>query len=149
MPFKHFFEFTRRTSTRRIDDEDMQKRFAHYKEKFAVRLLAQFFAANKDKEWFQDKYHPTISIPRLDDIKIRRRRYLKEFLEELERGNYDKVNYDKDGPITTQNDDDEPAEAVGTESNEDDANAEYETRLVIKTVPPTIAREKIMEVSRQ
>lgn len=149
MPFKHFFEFTRRTSTRRIDDEDMQKRFAHYKEKFAVRLLAQFFAANKDKEWFQDKYHPTISIPRLDDIKIRRRRYLKEFLEELEHGNYDKVNYDKDGPITTQNDDDEPAEAVGTESNEDDANAEYETRLVIKTVPPTIAREKIMEVSRQ
>ncbi|CAO0798763.1 unnamed protein product [Mucor circinelloides] len=149
VPFKHFFEFTRRTSTRRIDDEDMQKRFAHYKEKFAVRLLAQFFAANKDKEWFQDKYHPTISIPRLDDIKIRRRRYLKEFLEELERGNYDKVNYDKDGPITTQNDDDEPAEAVGTESNEDDANAEYETRLVIKTVPPTIAREKIMEMCKK
>lgn len=127
----------------------MQKRFAQYKEKFAVRLLAQFFAANKDKEWFQDKYHPTISVPRLEDIKVRRRRYLKEFLEELERGDYDRVNYDKDGPTTTQNDDDEPAEAAASaEFNDDDAaNAEYETRLVIKTVPPTIAREKIMEVS--
>ncbi|OAD05251.1 C2H2-type zinc finger transcription factor [Mucor lusitanicus CBS 277.49] len=148
VPFKHFFEFTRRTSARRIDDEDMQKRFAQYKEKFAVRLLAQFFAANKDKEWFQDKYHPTISVPRLEDIKVRRRRYLKEFLEELERGDYDRVNYDKDGPTTTQNDDDEPAEAAASaEFNDDDAaNAEYETRLVIKTVPPTIAREKIMEM---
>ncbi|KAL9558617.1 hypothetical protein MBANPS3_000826 [Mucor bainieri] len=163
VPFKHFFEFTRRTSTRRIDDDDMQKRFAQYKEKFAARLLAQFFAANKDKEWFQDKYHPTISLPRLDDIKVRRRRYLKEFLDELERGDYDKVNYDKDGSTTTttqqnsnnnsnsNNDDDEPADAATTtatdaNNNNNDDDAEYETRLVIKTVPPTIAREKIMEM---
>ncbi|KAI8642566.1 hypothetical protein BD408DRAFT_416434 [Parasitella parasitica] len=149
VPFKHFFEYTRRTATRRIDDEDMQKRFAQYKEKFAVRLLAQFFTANKDKEWFQDKYHPTVSIPRQDDIKARRRRYLKDFLEELERGDFDAVNYDKDGPTTAQNDEDELTEAISSDSNEDDANIEYDTKLVIKTVPPTIAREKIMEMCRK
>lgn len=81
VPFKQFYDYTRRTATRRIDDDDMQKRYAHYKEKFAARQLAQFFVANKDKEWFQEKYHPKLSQPRYEDIKLRRKRYLKTFLE--------------------------------------------------------------------
>ncbi|RCH81258.1 hypothetical protein CU098_006009, partial [Rhizopus stolonifer] len=142
--FKQFSEYTKRTSNRRIDDEDMQKRFAHYKEKFAARQLAQFFTANKDKEWFQEKYHPTISRPRQENVKERRRRYLNEFLQELESGQYDDVCFDKDSSPTTQEEENEPAEPV--ETTEDDTNAEFESRLVIKTVPPTIAREKILEM---
>jgi hypothetical protein len=144
VPFKQFYEYTKRTATRRIDDDEMQKRFGHYKEKFAARQLAQFFVANKEKEWFQEKYHPTLSRPRYEDIKTRRRRYLSEFLVELEKGDYDAVCYDKDGSAATpSNEQDDPDAAI--DSIEDD-NTEYESRLVIKTVPPTIAREKIMEV---
>jgi hypothetical protein len=150
VPFKQFYEYTKRTATRRIDDDDMQKRFAHYKEKFAARQLAQFFVANKEKEWFQEKYHPTISRPRYEDIKTRRRRYLKEFLCELEKGDYDSVRYDKDGAAAIpSNNEEEDADAAAVNDNTDDeANIEYESRLVIKTVPPTIAREKIMEVKK-
>ncbi|KAI8327951.1 hypothetical protein BD560DRAFT_417555 [Blakeslea trispora] len=145
VPFKQFSEYIKRTSGRRVDDEDMQKRFAHYKEKFAARQLAQFFNANKDKEWFQEKYHPTISRPRQEDVKERRRRYLNEFLQELENGQYDEVCFDKDDSPTTQEEEEQPSEAI--ESNfEDDENAEFESKLVIKTVPPTIAREKILEM---
>lgn len=150
VPFKQFYEYTKRTATRRVDDEDMQKRFAHYKEKFAARQLAQFFVANKEKEWFQEKYHPTLSHPRYEDIKARRRRYLQEFLGELAKGDYDAVCYDKDDTAATpSNNEEEDTDAMVSASNdntEDETNVEYESRLVIKTVPPTIAREKIMEV---
>ncbi|KAI8884137.1 hypothetical protein K501DRAFT_248302 [Backusella circina FSU 941] len=149
VPFKQFYEYTRRTSNRRVEDEEMQKRYAHYKEKFAARQLAQFFAANKDKEWFQEKYHPAHSAARADDIKQRRRRYLESFLVDLESGKYDHVKFDKDAQTTTGTNVDEPDEpeepaAVGDAMDED--NVEYETRLVIKTVPPTIARDKIIEM---
>ncbi|KAI7904590.1 uncharacterized protein BX663DRAFT_502898 [Cokeromyces recurvatus] len=147
--FKQFSEYTKRTSNRRIDDEDMQKRFAHYKEKFAARQLAQFFASNQDKEWFQEKYHPHLSRPRQEDVKSRRRRYLTEFLEELERGDYDNSCYDAkvDPSKETTNDEDETENTMPTteNNNEDTTDVEYETKLVIKTVPPTIAREKILE----
>lgn len=158
VPFKQFNDFTRRTSTRRIDDEDMQARYAAYKEKFSSRQLAQFFVANKDKEWFQEKYHPKKSQPRYEDIKDRRRRYLKTFVEDLEKGVYDDINFDKkeDGAAAANADaaaenenkeEKKEGEAVtATAENGDDADAEYESCLVIKTVPPTIAREKIMEV---
>lgn len=145
VPFKHFNEYTKRSLSRRIDDEDMQKRYAHYKEKFAARQLAQFFTANKEKEWFQEKYHPKLSLPRFNDIKSRRKRYLNNFLEDLEKGEFDDIQYDKEGQATTENTKNE--EETETEAmNADDSNAEYETRLVIKTVPPTIAREKIIEM---
>ncbi|KAI9469006.1 MAG: hypothetical protein EXX96DRAFT_590070 [Benjaminiella poitrasii] len=152
--FKQFSEYTKRTANRRIDEEDIQKRFAHYKEKFAARQLAQFFTANQDKEWFQEKYHPNLSRPRQEDVKVRRRRYLNEFLQELEKGDYDDVRYEiKAGQTASSfsnpqatNEDDEVENVSSTaDSNEDDANIEYETKLVIKTVPPTIAREKILE----
>jgi hypothetical protein len=146
VPFKQFYEYTRRTSNRRVEDEEMQKRYAHYKEKFAARQLAQFFAANKEKEWFQEKYHPTHSVARADDIKQRRRRHLERFLADLENGKYDQVKFDKDAQTTGTDEPEEPEEPMGEPMDED--NVEYETRLVIKTVPPTIAREKIIEVSK-
>lgn len=154
VPFKQFYDYTRRTATRRIDDDDMQKRYAHYKEKFAARQLAQFFVANKDKEWFQEKYHPKLSQPRYEDIKLRRKRYLKTFLDELEKGDYDEIRFDKDGQANPAaadgNNDDDSGPEIITEApkpDENNNNEEYETRLVIKTVPPTIPREKILEVN--
>ncbi|KAI8983500.1 hypothetical protein BDB01DRAFT_791017 [Pilobolus umbonatus] len=157
--FKQFYEYTKRTASRRIDDDDMQKRYANYKEKFAARQLAQFFIANKDKEWFQEKYHPTLSIPRYEDIKLRRKRYLRQFLDELQKGEYDAVQYDQSSQtsvgapntLITEDPSDEPD--VGDLSNEavlndNDGNIEYEPQLVIKTVPPTISREKILEMCR-
>ncbi|KAI8987865.1 arsenite-resistance protein 2-domain-containing protein, partial [Mycotypha africana] len=139
--FKQFAEYMKRTSNnQRIDDEELQKRFAVYREKFAARQLTTFFNANKEKEWFQEKYHPTLSIPRQEDVKMLRRRYLQEFLVELEKGEFDNVNFDKKDEADTDDN------KMNVDSAAEDANAEYESRLVIKTVPPTIARKKIKEM---
>ncbi|GAA5807692.1 hypothetical protein MFLAVUS_001066 [Mucor flavus] len=148
VPFKQFYDYTRRTATRRIDDDDMQKRYAHYKEKFAARQLAQFFVANKDKEWFQEKYHPKLSQPRYQDIKLRRRRYLNTFLQDLEKGEFDEIRFDKDGQANDGNLEEDTTTTTVEPANptESNSNDEYETRLVIKTVPPTIPREKILEM---
>ncbi|KAG0762589.1 hypothetical protein G6F62_002640 [Rhizopus arrhizus] len=135
VPYKQFSEYHRRTAGRRIDDEDIQKRYAHYKEKFASRQLSQFFSANKDKQWFLEKYHPVQSRARYEDMIQRRKRYLKDFLMSLENGELDDIRLDK----TTE-------DVVEAKKEEEDENEEYEPRLVIKTVPPTIAREKILEM---
>lgn len=124
----------------------MQQRYAHYKEKFAARQLAQFFNANKEKEWFQEKYHPKLSLPRLNDIKSRRKRYLNNFLRDLEKGTFDDIQYDKEGQASSTENSKNEEEPETEAMNADDNNVEYEPRLVIKTVPPTIAREKIIEV---
>lgn len=135
VPYKQFYEYTKRTSNRRIDDEDIQKRYSHYKEKFAARQLSQFFSANKDKQWFLEKYHPTHSRARYEEMIQRRKKYMQEFLAALEQGEFDDVCFDK-----------KPESSTAGEQTTDEEE-EYESRLVIKTVPPTIAREKILEVS--
>ncbi|CEI97683.1 hypothetical protein RMCBS344292_11813 [Rhizopus microsporus] len=134
VPYKQFYEYTKRTSNRRIDDEDVQKRYSHYKEKFAARQLSQFFSANKDKQWFLEKYHPTHSRARYEEMIQRRKKYMQEFLAALEQGEFDDVCFDKKPESST----------AGEQTTEEEE--EYESRLVIKTVPPTIAREKILEM---
>lgn len=122
-----------------MDDEEVQKRYVHYKEKFAARQLSNFFSANKDKQWFLEKYHPAQSRARHEDMIERRKRYLKEFMVSLERGELDNVQLDK----VAEEESDVKQEVIKEEEEEE----EYESRLIIKTVPPTIAREKILEVS--
>ncbi|CAO3697202.1 unnamed protein product [Rhizopus stolonifer] len=135
VPYKQFNEYTRRNSSRRLDDEEVQKRYVHYKEKFAARQLSNFFSANKDKQWFLEKYHPAQSRARHEDMIERRKRYLKEFMVSLERGELDNIQLDK----VAEEELDVKQEVIKEEE-------EYESRLIIKTVPPTIAREKILEM---
>ncbi|KAI9269863.1 hypothetical protein BY458DRAFT_510644 [Sporodiniella umbellata] len=139
VPYKQFNEYTRRNSSRRLDDEDIQKRYAHYKEKFAARQLSQFFLANKEKQWFLEKYHPLHSRTRHEDMVERRKRYLKDFMTHLEMGELDNVQFDKK---TSE----EKPEGKQDDTTTKEEELEYESRLIIKTVPPTIAREKILEM---
>jgi hypothetical protein len=128
-----------------MDDDELQKRYAQYKDSLTSRQLTQFFNTNKDKEWFKEKYHPTVSLSRCQDTKERRQKYLAKFLIELASGQYDNVGYDKEGQ-STGDDTEEPEEALVETSNNDNEE-EYEPYLVIKTVPPTISRDRIKEVS--
>ncbi|KAI9006558.1 arsenite-resistance protein 2-domain-containing protein [Phycomyces nitens] len=72
-------------------------------------------------------------------MKKRRRRYLGAFLAAVGNGEYDDVCYDG-------HPDQIPAQEAKEEGNTLDESDEYENRLVIKTVPPTIPREKIIEM---
>ncbi|KAI9319051.1 hypothetical protein BX666DRAFT_2025391 [Dichotomocladium elegans] len=161
--FKQFCEHLRSVHSRsQFDEDELQKRYQHYKEKVQARQLNNFFNSNKDKQWFLEKYHPTASRERLADMKKRRQQNLKQFMSDLNEGKYDDVDYDAPAAKveSTSATDKEPMEELsmstsapvadkptGTSSSGTSAvDQEYENQLVIKTVPPTIARQRIIEM---
>ncbi|ORZ08708.1 arsenite-resistance protein 2-domain-containing protein [Absidia repens] len=146
--FKQYCDYLRQTHPKLTDDE-FQTRYDDYKEMISVKQLPQFFANNKEKQWFLEKYHPHLSKARVDDTKQRRLHNLTTFMQALQHGDYDRVYYDsKDTDITSNNDG--TAEEINTDnSNIDDtlSNKEaFDNHLVIKTVPPTISRQKIIDM---
>lgn len=153
--FKQFCEHLRRTHPRsHFDEEDLQQRYQRYREKQQAKQLAKFFANNKEKQWFKEKYHPAISRDRIKQTKERRLQYLKSFLMELSEGKYDNVQYDAtDGSTEEESTSDlkEEENENDTEKSNGDSSAadaqEFENYLVIKTVSPTIARDRIIEES--
>ncbi|KAF7720961.1 hypothetical protein EC973_005674 [Apophysomyces ossiformis] len=156
MPYKQFCEYLRQTYPRsQFDDSELQSRYGKYKAKYAARQLSLFFNSNKDKQWFQEKYHPTVSLPRIQEMKQRRRKYQKEFLIALEEGKYDDIRYDEQvsPDQATSNDHKEDGEVEKDNENEtevqNDDNLEYEPHLIIKTVPPTIPRQRIIEMCQE
>lgn len=145
IPFKQYCDYLRYTHPyKRLDDHESRRRYDHYKDAFHAKQLANFFEANKDKQWFLEKYHPVLSEPRKEELKQRRLRYLDQFMEELEQGQLDDVVLDEGKPYTLNlqgNINDGPLQ----DGDDDDADV-FENRLVIKTVLPTIPRENILKV---
>ncbi|KAI8380887.1 uncharacterized protein BYT42DRAFT_284922 [Radiomyces spectabilis] len=156
IPFKQYCDYLRQTHSRsHFDDDELQKRYAKYKEKATARQLNTFFNNNKDKEWFQEKYHPKISEPRIADMKQRRRHQLDQFLIDLRNGVYDAIQYDEKPITSASKSPEEPGAESLANAKEEKADIpaadiassiEYENQLVIKTVPPTIARQRIIEM---
>lgn len=140
--FKQYCDYIRSTNPRtHFDDDEYTKKYNVYKEKFNAKQLATFFEQQKDKEWFQEKYHPSLSKKRKDELKQLKQRYYSQYLIDLENGKYDDVRFDEpEGGFKQQ---DTPMSGTA----EGEASEEWEPRLIIKTVPPTIPRNKIVEVS--
>ncbi|KAI9303394.1 hypothetical protein BJ944DRAFT_232205 [Cunninghamella echinulata] len=155
VPFKQFCDYLRQTHSRsHFTDEELQKRYDEYKEKISAKQLAQFFNNNKEKQWFMEKYHPNESKDRVGSMKQRRKDAFNNFMEALKNGKYDTVQYDIDGKEALENNDNDenattdnkPATTTTNENNNTGSNEEYENQLVIKTVPPTISRQKITDM---
>ncbi|CAO3665810.1 unnamed protein product [Umbelopsis ramanniana] len=142
--FKQYCDYIRSTNPRtHFDDDEYTKKYTVYKEKFNAKQLATFFEQQKDKEWFQEKYHPSLSKKRKDELKQLKQRYYSQYLIDLENGKYDDVRFDEpEGGFKQQ---DTPMSGTA----EGEASEEWEPRLIIKTVPPTIPRNKIVEMCEQ
>ncbi|CAO3618175.1 unnamed protein product [Cunninghamella echinulata] len=173
IPYKQYCEYIRYTHpSKRMDEHDLRRRYENYKEDFNAQQLSNFFDANKDKQWFLEKYHPTQSEPRKNELKQRRLRYYEDFMNSLENGLLNSVELDegksyiyqdKKQNINKKNDDGSNSNNNGGDSDSDSNNKsndrendidqkmdtekdEYETQLVIKTVLPTISRENILKL---
>lgn len=140
--FKQYCDYLRSTHPRsHFDDDEYTKKYTVYKEKFNAKQLASFFEQQKDKEWFQEKYHPTLSLKRTEELKHLKKRYYDQYLQDLEKGKYDDIRFDEpEGGFKQQ-------DTLMSNTTEEDGAEEWEPRLIIKTVPPTIPRNKIVEVT--
>lgn len=167
VPFKQYREYLRQTQPRtQFTDDELQKEYDDYKEKISAKQLALFFNNNKEKQWFLEKYHPQASKVRVDDLKKCRLHNFTTFMQSLERGDFDGVQHDARDTTTTtttttatatttattndsNNDSDDiniDSKSLATDNNSLSSNDTYENQLVIKAVPPTIPRQKIIDM---
>jgi hypothetical protein len=157
--FKQYCDYLRQSQSNdeSLDDE-FQKRYDDYKEKMTIKQLAQFYANNKEKQWFLEKYHPHISHIRADGMKHQRSLNFTMFMQALQRGQYDNVQndmYDSKYTDNSHNPNEVPtidnplsseSSSPSSSSSSPPSNDEYDSHLVIKTVPPTISRQKIIDM---
>ena len=81
-----------------------------------------------------------MSLKRKERLKQLKQRYYDQYLVDLENGKYDDVRFDEpEGGFKQQ-------DTIMSSTAEGEAEEEWEPRLIIKTVPPTIPRNKIVEV---
>lgn len=157
--FKQYCDYLRQShSNDESLDDKFQKRYDDYKEKMTIKQLAQFFANNKEKQWFLEKYHPHVSQIRVDDMKHQRSLNFTAFVQALQRGQYDNVQNDMHDSKYTDNSNDpdelptidnplsSESSSPSSSSSSAPSNDEYDSHLVIKTVPPTIPRQKIIDM---
>ncbi|CAG8435551.1 2247_t:CDS:10 [Scutellospora calospora] len=141
--FKYYAEFLQMSNPKaRYTDDDLHKKYNDYKEAFGIKQLKTFFEAHKKEEWFLEKYHPKYMEPRITATKELKKKNYQNFITDLKRGLFDHIVNDVE-----ENKDEiktEGESSADKSEQDDDAN-----RLFIKSVSPSISRQKIEEMCKE
>lgn len=95
--FRYFAEFMRATSPHIADDKDkLAEQWRRYRQDHSQKQLVTFFEGNKTQPWFREKYQPG---PEFEELRARLKKKGREgrvakFVEGLQKGDFDIVNYD-------------------------------------------------------
>lgn len=95
--FRYFADFMRATSPHIADDKDkLGEQWKRYRQDYTRKQLVYFFEENKSRPWFREKYQPG---PEFEELRARLKKKGREgkvarFVQGLENGDFDIVNYD-------------------------------------------------------
>ncbi|CAG8444096.1 8646_t:CDS:10, partial [Diversispora eburnea] len=143
--FKYFAEFLQSSQPKvRFTDDDLHKRYNDYKEIFAIKQLKSFFEVHKKEEWFLEKYHPKFMEPRVIATKELKKKNYQQFVADMKKGLFDSIINDVVEESIIK--DEIKIENITTEKNDVDEDA---NRLFIKSVSPSIARQKIEDMCKE
>lgn len=95
---------------------------------FKKKQTKQFFEQFNGNFWFREKYHPLERIRWLEEIKERKQKGMLMWKSEMDSGIWDTVCLDEDSTTSK------------------DPDSKESRALTLKSVSPSIAREKIHEV---
>ncbi|TPX35504.1 hypothetical protein SmJEL517_g02112 [Synchytrium microbalum] len=112
--FKHFAEWERGKGGKRIEDDEMRRRYDIYKEITARRQTQKFYDQHKHEEWyynripqptydspnffatrFYEKYNAALCGPFRERVKERKTEVYRFFKEDLEAGKLDSISFDQ------------------------------------------------------
>lgn len=166
--FRHFSEWLRFSQPELVakDDEEaknakpgkksgMSLRFEEYKKSFTSRQLWALYLVHRNEAWFKERYSTNIEDveARKAETKKGRGRTLAAFLEELEKGEWDGIDYtEQDGDAQMNDDNDDkprrraPDNGVVSSTDRDQLNIEPPpNQIFLKTIGPDIPRSEIEE----
>ncbi|KAG0197789.1 hypothetical protein BGX28_008710 [Mortierella sp. GBA30] len=137
---------------KRYTDEELQSRYATYREEFMAKQLGTFFNDHKEEAWFLEKYHPEMSKIRTEETRTLRRSRYATFIEDLAAGKYDNATCDeataKKGSAESKTEKASADEDNGMDKDGDTkANGETneEPWLYLRAVLPNVTRDSILE----
>jgi hypothetical protein len=157
--FKYFSDYYHQKE-KNMDDEELSRRYTIYKENFTHKQSQKFFEAHKDEEWFKDKYHPTESLVYREELNKRKEKMYVEFIEKLNQGEYDNVNFDESEKTTEsteegsteKKEENENGDNMDTDADDEEkknineAEATKSNRLFIKSIPPNVKRKELIDM---
>ncbi|KAG0225652.1 hypothetical protein BGW41_004599 [Actinomortierella wolfii] len=136
---------------RRYTDEELQSRYATYREEFIAKHRSMFFDAHKDEAWFQEKYHPEHSKTRKAEIIALRKKLYDQFVVDLANGKYDSATCDEDQAKADANN--KGASGRDDEEREDEENAEAPKTdtpmLYLRAVLPNVSKASLLETCQK
>ncbi|KAF9936968.1 hypothetical protein BGZ75_009924 [Mortierella antarctica] len=142
---------------KRYTDEELQARYATYREEFMAKQLSAFFSDHKEEAWFLEKYHPDSSKTRNDEARVLRRSLYATFIEDLAAGKYDNATCDeataKKEAAALSDSKTEKASTEGDSSTLTDKDGDTKINgetdedvwLYLRGVLPTVTRDSILE----
>ncbi|KAK9722993.1 hypothetical protein K7432_002293 [Basidiobolus ranarum] len=151
--FKHFSDWVNsQDPAARHHEDELERRYAIYKENFNVRQLNSFFEQHKNSDWFRERYHPKLSQERKKEIIELKKKLYEQFVNDLNSGKLDDINVDDNraadvvkGPEEKQESEEssenKPADTAVVNKEEENSNT-----LFIKSVPPSISREQVVKL---
>ncbi|KAF9165648.1 Kanadaptin [Actinomortierella ambigua] len=156
--FKQFCEHLRgldRASHRyrRYTDEELQSRYATYRDDFIAKHRSMFFDAHKDEAWFQEKYHPEHSKARRVEILTLRKKLYDQFVNDLANGKYDATTCDEDQAKAETGS--KGAAAGGGRDDEEREDEEGELpnsdipMLYLRAVLPNVSKKSLLEICQK
>ncbi|MBW0491899.1 hypothetical protein O181_031614 [Austropuccinia psidii MF-1] len=95
--FRYFADFMRATSPHIAEDkEKLAEQWKRYRHDYTRKHLVTFFEENKSKHWFREKYLPGAEFEEMRERlkKKGREGKVEKFIQGLEKGDFDIVNYD-------------------------------------------------------
>jgi hypothetical protein len=77
----------------RLEKDELDIKYDQYKTSFLIQQNEKFFIKNQTSEWFRERYHPDC-VKIVGQEKERRAIQLTRFLQEMQKGTFDNVNFD-------------------------------------------------------
>ncbi|RKP35159.1 hypothetical protein BJ085DRAFT_14053 [Dimargaris cristalligena] len=133
---KYFTDYYRSkaSGSKHYSSDEIDERYQEYKQNFRGRQHTAFFTAHQEDDWFREKYHPKARAARLHHLSMAKVPRYEHFVRQLEAGAFDNVSMD------------EPPKGDGETAEPVQNNPDHETHtLFIKTIPPSIGRQRLEE----
>lgn len=145
--------------------EQIQAAYDEYKEKLQVQMAKTFVDKHKNEEWFKERYDPEYDLAFKERLRGYRHHIYAEWERQLEEGYFDEFTLEgiykndsngaggivekEEGETTAANEVLGVGDLLPCKGGEIRDESAFQPTLLIKTIAPTVNREKVEEFCKE
>ncbi|KAH9873569.1 hypothetical protein IAQ61_004193 [Plenodomus lingam] len=145
--------------------EQIQAAYDEYKEKLQVQMAKHFVDKHKGEEWFKERYDPDYDLAFKEKLRNYRHNIYTDWERQLEEGYYDEFTLEgiykndsngaggivekEEGETTAANEVLGVGDLLPCKGGEIRDESAFQPTLLIKTIAPTVNREKVEEFCKE